>query len=396
MNPAWQTSRSAPLRWPLFALLAALLCTANPAWSHLLNMSKARVTLLPNGAIELRLALDLLVTAGSRERYHTLSEIPQPMQDPQALEVLTPLPDAIELTLGGTRLPLTLVSAKFPDASRDEFLDPLRWPRTELILSGRLGNATAAAASDMRIRYSDRFRFEEPIANTFEDTQSGVTQTRWLVTEQISPAFDASAWRGKAPTPKARGVDWDGLWDFLKAGFVHILPAGADHLLFVAALCLGASSLRALVGAVTLFTVAHSITLAAMALGWFSLPSEFIEPVIILSILWTALGNFIKRDLAIMRMLTVLVFGLIHGLGFAGAIREIGLPAEQQILSLIAFNLGVELGQVTFLLGLLTLLQGLRRVLPGDPAKPLLPLSYGWRRWGSGTIALLALLYIAL
>ena len=351
-------SRGTATSLPAALLLLLIASLAGPVEAHLLNMSKARIELQPAGKVELRLNLDLLVTAGSREAYFALSQKENPLARDEVRELLAPLPGAIELTLGGLRVPLELRELRFPQEPQEVFLDPLRWPRTELVLAGDLAQLTKAPLdTGLRVTYTDGFRFEEPIASSFFEPLSERSQTRWLVTGQTSPVFDARGWyTGSADTPVREGVDWFGVLDFLRAGFLHILPGGVDHLLFVAGLCLGAASLKRLVAIVSLFTLAHSLTLCAMALGWVRAPSQFVETMILLSILWVAVTNLRSQASLRSRWPIVLCFGLLHGLGFAGALMELGLPSNQLIPALIAFNLGVEFGQLAFLSALLLLL----------------------------------------
>ena len=135
-------------------------------------------------------------------------------------------------------------------------------------------------------------------------------------------------------------------------GFEHILE-GWDHLLFVFALLILIRDAWRLVGAITAFTVAHSITLALAALGHVSVPGPPVEAVIALSITFLAVETLKQRDgqerLSVRSpWLVAFGFGLLHGLGFAGALREIGLPEGDIAAALLAFNLGVEAGQLTF------------------------------------------------
>jgi hydrogenase/urease accessory protein HupE len=134
---------------------------------------------------------------------------------------------------------------------------------------------------------------------------------------------------------------------FLLLGFTHIIPYGLDHILFVLGLFLFSTNLRPLFIQVTAFTLAHSITLGLSLLGIFSLPSRVVEPLIALSIAVVALENIFYRKLRPSRWMIVFGFGLVHGLGFAGALKELGLPEGQFFKTLISFNLGVECGQLT-------------------------------------------------
>jgi hypothetical protein len=133
---------------------------------------------------------------------------------------------------------------------------------------------------------------------------------------------------------------------FLKLGFLHILPHGLDHILFVLGLFFFSTQLRPLLIQVTAFTIAHSITLALSLVGAFSLPSSVVEPLIALSIAVVALENIFFRKLRPSRWVLVFGFGLIHGMGFAGVLRGLGLPEGQFLTTLVGFNLGVELGQL--------------------------------------------------
>jgi hypothetical protein len=131
---------------------------------------------------------------------------------------------------------------------------------------------------------------------------------------------------------------------FLRLGIEHILT-GYDHLVFLFGLVLVGGRLRSLVGAVTAFTVAHSITLALAVLGVWAPSPRIVEPAIALSIVWVGIENFFVRDTH-GRWRITFPFGLVHGFGFAGALREIELPHARVPAALLTFNLGVELGQL--------------------------------------------------
>ena len=149
-------------------------------------------------------------------------------------------------------------------------------------------------------------------------------------------------------------------------GVEHIL-LGIDHLLFVLALLLIVSGWRKLVATITAFTVAHSITLALATLGFVNVPQAPVEAVIALSILFVAVEIVHWRQgregLTRRRPWVVaFLFGLLHGLGFAGALTEIGLPEHAIPLALLFFNIGVEIGQLLFIAVILAAIPGLRRL----------------------------------
>jgi hydrogenase/urease accessory protein HupE len=148
----------------------------------------------------------------------------------------------------------------------------------------------------------------------------------------------------------------------VRMGVEHILR-GYDHLLFLFGLVLVGARTRALLKMVTAFTVAHSVTLGVAALGLWAPPSWLVEPAIALSIAYVGVENlFVSRAGADKRWRLTLPFGLIHGFGFAGALREIALPRADVPMALVSFNLGVELGQLAVLAPMLLLLWLLRRV----------------------------------
>lgn len=147
---------------------------------------------------------------------------------------------------------------------------------------------------------------------------------------------------------------------FVLFGGKHLL-LGWDHLLFVVALALGARRMRDLVTVASLFTLAHSVTLATAALGLVAAPARVVEPLIALSIGFVALENLLGRGVSRHRMAVVFVFGLLHGLGFAGSLRLDDEPSWALVTSLLGFNLGIELGQLLVLAAVFPLVLLLRR-----------------------------------
>jgi len=137
---------------------------------------------------------------------------------------------------------------------------------------------------------------------------------------------------------------------FIKAGFKHIVPKGLDHILFVFGLFFSCLHFRALLLQVTAFTVAHSITLILYAQGVVRIQETIVEPLIALSIVWIAIENCVFKKPSKWRALIVFNFGLLHGLGFATVLNHYGLPKDNFISLLLAFNIGVEIGQLCVLL----------------------------------------------
>lgn len=137
---------------------------------------------------------------------------------------------------------------------------------------------------------------------------------------------------------------------YLGLGYKHILPLGFDHILFILSLFLLSPKLKPVLWQATAFTVAHSVTLGLAMYHVITPPAKIVEPVIALSILYVALENIFSPKLKTSRIGIVFLFGLVHGMGFAGALGQLGLPKNSYLISLIMFNVGVELGQLTVIL----------------------------------------------
>ncbi len=191
-----------------------------------------------------------------------------------------------------------------------------------------------------------------------------------VFTWRYAPEFGESALRLKLPGGAIVRADWltagkesapfpldpallpprtttDVLRDYTVLGYTHIVPNGLDHILFVLGIFLLSLRWRPLLYQVTAFTLAHSITLALSLYGVVSLPASVVEPLIALSIVYVAVENMLVSELKAWRVWVVFGFGLLHGLGFAGVLTEVGLPRGEFLPALIAFNVGVELGQLS-------------------------------------------------
>ena len=159
---------------------------------------------------------------------------------------------------------------------------------------------------------------------------------------------------------------WSTFGLYITIGIGHILPDGADHILFVLAVFLASVRLQALVWQISAFTVAHTATLALAASGVITPSSAVVEPLIAFTIAFVAIENLVFREMTNWRPVVVFGFGLVHGLGFAGFFGELGLPPGQFWSALIGFNLGVEIGQLSVIVTAAILGALLRRWL-ADP-----------------------------
>jgi hydrogenase/urease accessory protein HupE len=176
-------------------------------------------------------------------------------------------------------------------------------------------------------------------AITIRSAASQNPATEWLEGGQRSAPF---ALRSPAAPAARLGT----AWRYLRLGFTHIVPNGLDHMLFVLGIYLLSGRARSVLWQVSAFTVAHSITLGLSMYGIVAVPPGIVEPLIALSIAYVAIENIFLSELKSWRVALVFAFGLLHGLGFAGALRELGLPRSEFVTALLTFNVGVEAGQL--------------------------------------------------
>lgn len=233
----------------------------------------------------------------------------------------------LSLSLNGQSVPLTLVK----------------------ISAGETGDTSVARESE--ISYTATLPSVGGTLTWSYDTSYGDTVLRLFLGDATEPRLAEFTAAGVVAT-----VDLDdvrpktGLETFLgyiAVGFDHIIPKGLDHILFVIGLFLLAARMRPLLWQITMFTLAHTITLALGALGWVNLPGTIVEPLIAASIAYVAIENVFTERLHPWRTALIFCFGLLHGLGFASVLGDFGLPDGQFVPALIGFNIGVELGQIT-------------------------------------------------
>ncbi len=245
----------------------------------------------------------------------------------------------------------------------------------------RYGAAVPAGASKARWRYAPEYGDS---VVSFQQPGQQEPISYWLTRGEISPEYPLDM----TIVPRS----WTRVAaDYLELGFIHILPKGVDHILFVLGLFLLSRKLKPLLWQVTAFTVAHTITLALTIYGYIDLPPTIVEPAIALSIAYVGIENLLTRTLHSWRVVIVFLFGLLHGMGFAGVLTELGLPENEFVTALISFNIGVELGQLAVILLALLLVYRLRRnedvyrrwvVIPGSLGIALMGLYWTAERLG--------------
>jgi hypothetical protein len=239
--------------------------------------------------------------------------------------------EALLVEAGGVRCPLEL---------QDFMVDPAG--SVTFRLRGSCGEGTP-----LRIGYGLLAMSGAPGYNLAKIRYRGALEEHVFTRNDTEVTIGAAA--GLAPTFRR----------FFLLGVEHI-ATGYDHILFLLALLLVGGGLRALVGIVTAFTIAHSVTLALAVLEIVTLPSRLVESAIALSIAWVALENLVF-DRTDGRWRITFVFGLVHGFGFASILRAMHLPAQGLAISLLAFNLGVEAGQLMVVLVSYPLITAIQR-----------------------------------
>lgn len=176
-------------------------------------------------------------------------------------------------------------------------------------------------------------------ALTVQRSASKNATTEWLEGGQTSAPLALTS-----PAPPINRFDT--AWRYLTLGFTHIVPLGLDHMLFVLGLYLLSGRARIVLWQVSAFTVAHSITLGLSIYDVVAVSPKIVEPLIALSIAYVAIENIFLSELKSRRIALVFAFGLLHGMGFAGALKELGLPRSEFVTALLTFNVGVEAGQL--------------------------------------------------
>lgn len=256
----------------------------------------------------------------------------------------------IVVSAGGAACPATLTDAALTE-------------QDGLLVMGRWDCASSGAPFELDVALLDDLaRGHRHVARvvTGDATHDEVLDaTRRELTIAPEPAAAGSPGVERSSSERRSGARPGSAAAFLVMGVEHILT-GYDHLVFLLGLVLVRARARTLLGVVTAFTVAHSITLALAALGVWAPSPRIVEPAIALSIAYVGIENFFVED-ATKRWRITFPFGLVHGFGFAGALQEVALPRGAVPAALVSFNLGVEAGQLLVLALLLPAIAALRR-----------------------------------
>ena len=238
----------------------------------------------------------------------------------------------LNLAFDGVKSDLSLVRLDIPVIGN---LDKSRL--SDLHLLAFIPNPSDSDKPEVTWQYPKKFG--NNVAHFYYDQTPQEKTSHWLTDGVMSPPFELNA--AYTPKPFTQVAA-----EYTVLGFEHIVPKGIDHILFVLGLFLLSIKLRPLLLQVTAFTLAHSITLGLTIYGVISLPPSIVEPLIALSIVAVGIENIFVKTVKIRRIVVVFLFGLLHGMGFAGVLSQLGLPESDFVTALVFFNIGVEAGQL--------------------------------------------------
>lgn len=323
------------------AALVSTLCCASGALAHEVRPSVADITVGPE-----RLEAQIQLTAEALIAGIDLSSITDTNEAPEA-----GFYDRLRM------LPPDELAARFEAA----------WPAIAAGLVAEVAGARLAW-DFTRLEVRDESNFELPrdsllIAHVTLPEGDAPVSVGWsasygpLVVRQIAEEGGYSDYLTggalSAPLPRSGAAElglWEAFFGYIAIGFEHIVPKGLDHILFVLGLFFFSLAMKPLLVQVTAFTVAHTVTLALAVLGIVNLSPAIVEPLIAASIVFVAVENIFGGQIGWRRTAIVFGFGLLHGLGFASVLGEIGLDPTRFVTGLIGFNVGVELGQLAVIL----------------------------------------------
>jgi len=297
--------------------------------------------------IEVRASIEALLT-GINARYKNTRDAPNAQEyDEYRVMDATNLATAfkpfepeftrqVELTFDNEHVSLTVTRVEIPEPGYPKV------PRISVIyLEGKVDRSVASITWYYPARFGDNaVRVRQIDAGNEKWHWS---EWQWLRKDEHSEPFSLTEVFTRQPVFRV-------IKTYIVLGFEHILPKGLDHILFILGIFLLSVHLRPLLWQVTMFTVAHTLTLGLSMAGMISLPANIVEPLIALSIAYIGIENITAHSLHKSRLVIVFCFGLLHGMGFASVLSDFGMPADAFLTALVSFNVGVELGQVTVIL----------------------------------------------
>ena len=293
--------------------------------------------------VEVRASVEALLT-GINARYKNTRDSPN-AQAYDELRVLradelaaafkpfeTEFTRQVELGFDGNNAPLTVTRVEIPEPGYTKV------PRISVIyLEGSIERSIESVTWYYPERFGDNAVRVRQVDETHEKWHW--SEWQWLRKDEHSKPFSLTEVFTRSPPERI-------IASYVILGFEHILPGGLDHILFILGIFLFSVRVRPVLWQVTMFTVAHTITLGLTMYGAISLPSSIVEPLIALSIAYIGIENIFAHSLHKSRLVLVFCFGLLHGMGFASVLSDFGMPENAFITALVSFNVGVELGQI--------------------------------------------------
>ena len=314
----------------------------------MLNMTHIEVAVESSGAGTLTLNVDLGQSLMSPIDYWTAAQLAEPARDSRLARALAQLEKALRLYTNGQPVTLSRQSVHLQAESLEAVANPLA-PQMAVI---EYSFAARSPTGAIEVSLKEGIEVPWPGLVRLDVAGNPLPQSRVLTAETRNVRFASLNGDHGSPLDKIvtgwAGIAPQATW--VAIGFQHIVPYGLDHMLFILGLFFLAGGWRVLLLQVTCFTLAHSLTLALSSLGYITAPSHLVEPLIALSIVYVAIDNLFADRLARFRLAVISSFGLLHGMGFAAVLSDIGLPQDGLVTALALFNVGVELGQIAVLL----------------------------------------------
>ena len=333
----------------LFAVILLILCVSS-ANADVVKPALVEITVNNQGevSVEIRASIEALLT-GINGRYKNTKDAPNAKEydalRQMSSEALRPEFAKFENTFlqkirllddKGGPVKLSISKVKIPERGYTKI------PRISVItLSGKVDLSSQWLKWYYPLSFGDhavRLRQVDKAKQKYH-----WSEWQWLRNDKFSEPLSMSEIVARKPLYKT-------VANYIELGFKHILPKGTDHILFILGLFLFSTAWRPLLWQITMFTIAHTITLGLAMNGIFDLPARVVQPLIALSIVYVGVENVFNKGLKKSRLLLVFAFGLLHGLGFANMLADFGMPKDAFTTALISFNVGVELGQLTILL----------------------------------------------
>ena len=331
----------------------AFLLAPTTSSAHLLNMTEIHLDATQPHSVNLDIDIDLGQSLMTAEEYWSAASSDSNNQAEVLRPIASQIKAGLQVEVNGSAVSFELDSWQLTASSLQAIKNPFSPQMAKLFFTLE---ASIPADASVEVLIDHPLEVPWPALLRVDHSASLLPASRLLTERERSsrPIYfgeKAASTEGEAISTKAvlavkalaPGLEWIAL------GFQHIIPRGLDHIVFVLGLFFLSTGVRQLILQVSCFTVAHSLTLGLATFGLVSVPASVVEPLIAASIVCIALDNLHSEKIARWRLLIVTLFGLLHGLGFASVLSDLDLPPQDFLSSLLLFNLGVQVGQLTVL-----------------------------------------------